>query len=224
MSYINKKFGELTIKEEIDGERKKCVFLKCLCSCGNEKIIKRYEIDNGNSVSCGCRQQTKGLFDAHKANTKHGQTSYFRKNKKASKTYNIWASAKARCENKKNFSYKNYGGRGIKMSLDWSDSFIKFYEDMGECPEGFSLERKNVDGDYSKENCIWIPLVNQQKNKRTNIYLTYKNETMILADWAKRLNVSRQCLRLRYHGGWTHEQIIETPSNRGNGKLNFNKI
>lgn len=224
MSYLNKKFGELTVTEEIDGKRKKCVFLKCLCSCGNEKIIKRYEVDNGNSLSCGCQQRTKGLSKAHKAIRKHGQAPDFRKNKKASRTYSIWASAKARCENKKNSSYKNYGDRGITMSPDWSKSFVKFFEDMGECPHGYSLERIDVNSNYSKENCVWIPLVRQQKNKRTNIYLTYNGETMILADWAKRLGVSRQCLRLRYHAGWTHEQIIETISNRGNGKLNFNKL
>lgn len=83
--------------------------------------------------------------------------------------YAIWKSAKQRCTNKKNQSYKRYGGRGIQMCGRWVNSFINFYKDMGKRPSRkYSLERMNNDGNYEPSNCKWATSTEQNNNKSNN--------------------------------------------------------
>jgi len=81
-------------------------------------------------------------------------------------TYNSWKKMKYRCCNPDNPDYPNYGGRGIKVCDRWIDDVCAFVEDMGVRPLGYSLERKDVNGDYCPDNCEWIPLADQSKNRR----------------------------------------------------------
>jgi len=74
---------------------------------------------------------------------------------------------KQRCINPSNQSYHWYGGRGIKFQKSWS-KYSNFLEDLGICPDGLTLERIDPNGDYCKENCKWIPLKEQVKNKRNS--------------------------------------------------------
>lgn len=76
-----------------------------------------------------------------------------------------WENMKQRCNNPNNQGYKNYGGRGIKVCGRWH-SFENFYADMGDCPEGLTLERKDNDGNYEPGNCRWATWKEQGKNKR----------------------------------------------------------
>ena len=80
-------------------------------------------------------------------------------------TYNSWACMKARCDCQSSPYYKNYGGRGIKYDTKWT-TFDGFLEDMGLAPEGKTLDRIDVDGDYCKENCRWASKTTQQRNTR----------------------------------------------------------
>lgn len=129
---------------------------------------------------------------------------------------------KHRCTNPKHKDYLNYGGRGIKC--EWL-TFESFYTDMldkyvkakQEISGNICINRKNPNGNYSKENTEFISFVdNCRYDKRNSRYLTYKNETLIIADWAARLNVSRQAVRYRRESGWSPEAIIETPFNYAN--------
>lgn len=73
---------------------------------------------------------------------------------------------KQRCYNRHKSGYENYGGRGIKVCKRWLEGFENFLKDMGEKPEGMSLERKNNDKDYSKSNCYWATPKQQANNRR----------------------------------------------------------
>lgn len=86
-----------------------------------------------------------------------------------SSEYRIWQGLKNRCLNSKGRDYKYYGGRGIKVCDRWRDSFLNFYEDMGERPEGTSLDRIDVNGDYNSDNCRWVNNIIQARNKRTPV-------------------------------------------------------
>ena len=79
---------------------------------------------------------------------------------------------KGRCSTKTNHKYPIYGGRGIKVCEDWFNDFLSFYNwaYSNGYKEGLSIERIDVNGDYSPENCCWIPLSEQNKNKRNSIY------------------------------------------------------
>ena len=86
--------------------------------------------------------------------------------KSRSKTYNSWIAMKQRCYYEKHVNYSYYGGRGIKVCNRWKHSFDAFIEDMGERPEGMTLDRKEPDQDYTPENCRWATHTAQMLNRR----------------------------------------------------------
>jgi hypothetical protein len=127
--------------------------------------------------------------------------------------YSNWASMHTRCSNPRGDSYPNYGGRGIKVCARWK-SFEAFYEDMGPCPKGMQIDRIDNDGDYEPENCRWVTPTRNQRNRRSNRMLTYMGETLCVADWADRLELSREMIYFRLARGWTTERALSTPSMR----------
>jgi hypothetical protein len=90
---------------------------------------------------------------------------------KISREYRAWRGAIARCYRASDKDYSDYGRRGISMSEEWHKNFSQFYQDMGPCPKGGTLERKDYDGNYCKENCCWAPISTQANNKRDNVHI-----------------------------------------------------
>lgn len=126
-----------------------------------------------------------------------------------------------RCYNKNNQQYKDYGGRGIKVCDRWlpkqpnSQGFWNFVEDMGERPEGTTLDRIENDKGYAPWNCYWATRAQQQRNRRNNIWLTLNGKTMVAGDWAKELGISKSVILYRYHKGLPVELILSTENYRG---------
>jgi len=124
-----------------------------------------------------------------------------------SRTFRIWHGMRQRCSNPKSTGFKNYGGRGIRVVVRWS-SFENFLADMGEAPEGKTLERSNNDGPYSPDNCAWADAETQHNNKRTIRKLAHAGETLSLTQWARKLGVSVGRLQWRIKAGWPIERIL----------------
>lgn len=124
-----------------------------------------------------------------------------------------WKAMKSRCSNPNNRSYPNYGGRGIRVCERWKRSFAAFIEDMGPRPDGYSLERRDVNGNYEPSNCDWIPLDAQRLNRTDSALITAFGETKNHSLWEQdeRCLVSRRTFRTRLEKGWSPEAALATP-------------
>lgn len=120
-------------------------------------------------------------------------------------TWSSWQSMQQRCNNQKHHAYQRYGGRGITVCRRWHD-YDNFLADMGERPEGTSLERRKNNKGYSPGNCYWATRTEQQRNRRSNRYLTADGRTQLLADWAKELGTRPTTIWLRLEKlGWSEQ-------------------
>lgn len=175
----------------------------CECNCENhvQRYVREYDLISQKSKSCGCLQKEK----VKEFKTKHGQCN--------SSLYNIWSEMKQRVKNEKNEHYRDYGGRGIKICDSWLDfeNFYKWAINNG-YQKGLSIERKNVNGNYCPENCEWIELKHQQRNKRTSNKIKINKEEKCLAEWCQIYDMPYDTVRARIKLlGWEPEKALIQP-------------
>lgn len=132
--------------------------------------------------------------------------------KRNTPTYSSWINMRQRCNNPNDRSYPNYGGRGISICRRW-ESFVKFLEDMGERPIGYSLERIDVNKNYCKSNCRWATTKEQIRNTRVNRKLTYGGRIQCLAAWAEEYGLLAVTLAKRLRDGWSLRRALESKIN-----------
>lgn len=149
------RFGLLTVQEYLENG-----YYKCMCECGNTHVVHTSNLNNGGTMSCGCLARKA----SHDRLVKHGMCD--------TRLYRVWAGMKARCNRVNSKDYPRYGGRGIRVCDEWLD-FQAFFNwamangydpnaKKGEC----TIDRIDVDGDYSPNNCRWVNSSVQQQNKR----------------------------------------------------------
>jgi len=194
------KFGRLTVVKYVGRPPKgKGSVYYCVCECGNSANVLGSSLKTGNTKSCGCIKREQLVL----RNFKHGKVK--------SPIYGIWSVMKDRCNNPKNKSYKNYGGRGIKVCEEWQD-FDNFHNDMiSAYLKGLTVERVDNNGDYCKGNCIWADMFAQANNKRRNKVITYKGVTDTLTHLSKAFGFDYVVVQGRLYDGWDVDRAIETP-------------
>lgn len=131
-----------------------------------------------------------------------------------SREYGIWRGMRERCGNPRRPEYPNYGGRGIRVCDRWQE-FAAFYEDMGPCPPGYSIDRIDNDGNYEPGNCRWASRVEQQRNRSDNALLTIDGVTATLAEWSERSGLRHATLDARLRRGWDPALAISRRPARG---------
>lgn len=153
-----RKFNRLTVIEKAGNDKYGHPKWKCICDCGNETIVLASQLRTGNTKSCGCLVKETNV----KLRTTHGM--------KKSRIYRTWINMKVRCTYQKDKCYKDYGGRGITVCSEWMDSFQAFYDwaMKNGYNDDLTIDRKDVNGNYCPENCKWITMAEQQKNKRNS--------------------------------------------------------
>lgn len=114
-----------------------------------------------------------------------------------SATYQCWLDMKGRCYNQNSQRYYTHGARGITVCDKWRDSFDAFLADMGEKPDGFTLDRVDNDGNYEPSNCKWSTPKEQANNRSTCIYVEYNGETKTVKQWSEELGISFSALLKR---------------------------
>ena len=197
-----------------DGSGKMTLHLVCQCDCGNVCYIIPSNIVNKKIISCGCARRQR-----YTKSNSHGMSK--------TRFYSIWAGMLKRCNNKSSPSYVNYGARGVSVSEKWND-FIGFKEDMYESykkhVEEFgeintSIERIDVNGDYTAENCTWATRKQQNTNTRQVMHYEYNGELLDLAEIARREGMNYRTLRARLlQYDWTLADALERSHLRGSKK------
>lgn len=137
---------------------------------------------------------------------------------KKSRTYLSWQEMKRRCRNPKAPWFELYGGRGISVCERW-DKFENFLADMGERPDGRTLERIESNGNYEPGNCRWATPGEQNRNTSRNIWVDVDGERLCVRDWATRLGLSWASVRGRLRRGWDPVRAVTEPAHEVGRRL-----
>lgn len=197
-----KKYGKLTVIEPAD-VKKGHLRWKCKCDCGNERIVHGSSLKSGHTTSCGCykTENAKKLYSSVRQNDK--------------RLYAVWNGIKQRCRNPNNFSYHNYGGRGIDICDEWANSYEAFYYWAIEngYTHGLEIDRKDYDGNYEPSNCRWVDDKAQANNRRNVSKFTIHGITNTLSEWCRIYNMDYFLVYQRTHKlGWSIEDALTTPN------------
>lgn len=165
------------------------------CSCGKQIEAAAGKVRYGSTKSCGC-------YSADIASNRLKKHGMF-----GTPTYDSWAGMIQRCYNTNNDRYSSYGGRGITVCDRWRDSFEAFMEDMGERPEGMTIDRENTNGNYEPSNCRWATAKTQAENRRTALFVILDGVEMNASVAAKKLGVEISLFYSRLNQGYTADEI-----------------
>ena len=179
------KFGRLLVIEQVKVPGAKNAMWKCQCDCGNTTIAAASNIGR-TTFSCGClaKETAAELLRGNQNTRTHGLTG--------TSEYQAWTKMKLRCYDPNNPRYYTYGGRGIVVCDHWRDSFENFFADMGKKPSAkHSIDRKDVNGDYTPANCHWATATQQMRNTTRNVFIEIDGVRRCASEWCEVLGLDR---------------------------------
>lgn len=197
----DQKFGRLIVIKRAKNKKGRTAWL-CQCECGKKAVVLSHSLISGNTQSCGCLNREISAIINKQQKTTHGKTH--------TKLYDVWRGIKARCFNKNNHAYKDYGGRGITVCDEWKNDFVAFetWANANGYSKELSIDRINVNGNYCPENCRWATMKEQNLNTRRCHYIVFRGEKKALIEWAKEFGISRETIAFRLNAGWPLEKVF----------------
>lgn len=195
------KKGKLYIDDVIRTEPKIGKIWRCVCECGNEIYLSTSQIKGSHYMSCPECSRKEQRERSRNQLYKHGLHG--------TRIYRIWREMICRCTCPSDTGYKHYGGRGISVCSDWTDP-VKFatWAQMNGYSDDLTLDRIDVNGNYTPDNCRWISFAEQCFNKRTTHWVTVNGIRMPLVKWARYLGVNYSCIcRAAHKAGGAEEYI-----------------
>ena len=189
---IGKKFGRLTVVDFDYTDKYGAYHWLCRCDCGENNLVsvRQWNLTSGDTQSCGCIQKER----AREAGLRHGLSAH--------PLHHTWRAMRHRCNNEHDRYWDRYGGRGISVCDEW-DNFENFYNwsiNNG-YERGLTIERKNNDGDYCPENCMWTDQITQANNRSTTRKIECAGETHSIMEWSKIFGIKYNTLYMRIRAG-----------------------
>lgn len=197
------KFGHLLVLNRADdyvyksGRRE--VLWNCQCDCGNIIKVRSCGLKNGHHVSCGCQKKNRL--------TTHGLSD--------TRIDIIFRGMKQRCYDTNAENYSNYGGRGIKICSEWLNNKRAFFDwsFQNGYSDDKSIDRIDVNGNYTPDNCRWVDNKTQSNNRRNNRILTYKGISKDVQEWAEATGIPYQTIYSRINMGWSTDRVLTEYNN-----------
>ncbi|WP_052476149.1 hypothetical protein [Cohnella kolymensis] len=204
IDFTGTRIGQLTVIREAGKDKFGHIQWLCKCDCGNETIVLSDNIKRKHSKSCGCLRTNTIVA----LNQTHGMTH--------TRIYTVWVNMVQRCNNPNSGrNYEAYGKRGIKVDSKWL-TFDGFMEDMGDTyRDCLTLDRIDVNGNYTKQNCRWVEVLVQANNKRNNRFIEVRGKRATIPDLAREYKVPSATLWARiYKLGWSIDKALTEPIRR----------
>lgn len=192
---------EVLFKTNCLNSKERKIQVKCLC-CGHVDFISNEMLNfyrHSHPTCCdNCQQHSIGRHGLSKA-----------------PEYKIWSCMKARCYNKNNNAYKNYGGRGICVCKEWKNDPLIFVNWLigNAWEKGLEIDRRDNNGNYCPENCRIVTRKENANNRRTNVIINVNGEKLTLTQLSEKYNISYNTLQTRRRRGWKDQDLIKPPVN-----------
>lgn len=209
VNLVGQRFGRLEVLSRAENSKHGHHQWRCRCDCSGETIVLGGSLLNGRTQSCRCLlSETTG----NRRRT-HGKANKTR-------SYRIWKGMISRCRNPKATSYKWYGALGIDVCERWN-SYENFLADMGEAPDGHSLDRRRSELGYSQDNCRWSTDLEQSRNTKSNRKITAFGKTLCVSEWAGITGIPAPTIYDRLNRGWTGDRAVSPSIRKNNSSTNL---
>lgn len=183
LDLAGKRFGRLLAIERVKVPGANNAMWRCQCDCGQETVAAAANLGK-TTMSCGClqRETARETLKRGKYGHIHGGTG--------SAEYRAWQLIKRRCYNPNDEKYPHYGGRGIQVCERWRNSFPNFLADMGPRPSPLhSIDRKDVNGNYTLANCQWATDIEQMRNTTRNVFVEIDGQRHCVSEWCEIMSI-----------------------------------
>lgn len=213
MDLSGQRFGRLTAVSI--AFRRNGAYWLCSCDCGKDTVVRVGLLRNGTVASCGCGSREQARINCEK---------WWKRNERIPLEFrcqlkHCYQNMISRCTDQNNARWSCYGGRGIRVCDEWIglDGRRRFYDWALEAgyAKGLQIDRINVNGNYSPDNCRFVDAVVQANNTRRNHVIKWNGQSLTLADWARQLGLTYSSMKHRIERGWSMERIASQPQRGG---------